>query len=281
MSSRFTLDIEGYYGNKITFIIPDNNPYLLSTLNSRLIWFYLKKVCAVLGDAEAGGRLNLQTIYIETLPIRNITFTTPQQELDAQLEEAKRRYDIYLAQPPQEDLKSIMSDTLKLVKELLAKQPEQADVIHDLLAYLAEQMLELNKVKRAKQKEFLSELVRTLKVKKDKDGREGIDALVGKQQLAEYAGDYRKEGDKPLSSDDLVALLRKNRARLGVSLDSPMRVAENWTYKDEVRRLYKESLAEVLPVKERLRRTDALIDQVVYRLYGLTDDEIKIVEGEN
>ncbi len=35
--------------------------------------------------------------------------------------------------------------------------------------------------------------------------------------------------------------------------------------------------------KERLQRqiaaTDAQIDQLVYELYGLTDDEIKIVEG--
>ena len=30
---------------------------------------------------------------------------------------------------------------------------------------------------------------------------------------------------------------------------------------------------------ERIARTDWLIDQIVYQLYGLTDDEIAIVEG--
>ena len=30
---------------------------------------------------------------------------------------------------------------------------------------------------------------------------------------------------------------------------------------------------------ERIARTDRLIDQIVYQLYGLTDDEIAIVEG--
>ena len=32
--------------------------------------------------------------------------------------------------------------------------------------------------------------------------------------------------------------------------------------------------------KEKPRRTDWLIDQIVYRLYGLTEEEVKIVEGK-
>jgi type II restriction/modification system DNA methylase subunit YeeA len=33
-------------------------------------------------------------------------------------------------------------------------------------------------------------------------------------------------------------------------------------------------------LKEKLRKTDWLIDQIVYKLYGLTEEEIKIVEGK-
>ncbi len=214
------------------------------------------------------------TQYVSETPIRRINFVTSDKDRAYYREKAASLYEYCLGKDDED-----YTCVLEFVQHHLTREPEESDVVHDLLAYLAEQMLELNKVKRAKQKEFLAALVRTLKVKKDKDGRVGIDALVGKQQLMEYAGDYRKEGDKPLSSDELIAILRKNRARLGVSLDIPMRVAENWTYENEVRRLHKESLAEVLPVKERLRRTDALIDAVVYRLYGLTEEEIGIVEG--
>jgi len=32
------------------------------------------------------------------------------------------------------------------------------------------------------------------------------------------------------------------------------------------------------PLKEKIKTTDNLIDQIVYRLYGLTDKEIEIVE---
>ena len=35
----------------------------------------------------------------------------------------------------------------------------------------------------------------------------------------------------------------------------------------------------LLPLKARLAATDRLIDQVVYRLYGLTEEEIAVVEG--
>ena len=48
---------------------------------------------------------------------------------------------------------------------------------------------------------------------------------------------------------------------------------------ERVRKEYEGSLERVLPLKERLARTDKLIDQVVYRLYGLTEEEIGVVEG--
>lgn len=34
------------------------------------------------------------------------------------------------------------------------------------------------------------------------------------------------------------------------------------------------------PLKARINATDELIDEIVYRLYGLTEEEIKVVKGE-
>ena len=48
--------------------------------------------------------------------------------------------------------------------------------------------------------------------------------------------------------------------------------------KGEIEAEYEQSLAVLLPIKRQLAATDALIDQVVYKLYGLTDEEIAIVE---
>jgi type II restriction/modification system DNA methylase subunit YeeA len=49
---------------------------------------------------------------------------------------------------------------------------------------------------------------------------------------------------------------------------------------DRLLKVYEESLQRVLPLKQQLAKTDRLIDAVVYRLYGLTEEEIKIVEGK-
>ena len=37
--------------------------------------------------------------------------------------------------------------------------------------------------------------------------------------------------------------------------------------------------AELEKVRQKMYLTDELIDQIVYRLYGLTEEEIAIVEG--
>ena len=38
------------------------------------------------------------------------------------------------------------------------------------------------------------------------------------------------------------------------------------------------SIQKLIPLKKKIEMTDHLIDQIVYKLYGLTEEEIKIVE---
>ena len=133
-------------------------------------------------------------------------------------------------------------------------------------------MIRLNKEKRALQREFLSWLAATLKILPDKEGRSGIDSLTGKARLSDYPGDYQK-GEPALPPADLLDILRKNKSRLAISLsDTPLL--------DRIQTTYEASLAQILPLKERLAKTDRLIDAVVYRLYGLTEEEIGVVEGK-
>ncbi|CAN5392020.1 hypothetical protein BH10ACI1_BH10ACI1_07090 [soil metagenome] len=71
--SRFTLSDETIYTNDKAFIIPGRDLFLLAFLNSKVAWFYLKHICSVLGDADKGGRLELRSIHVQTLPIPEIT----------------------------------------------------------------------------------------------------------------------------------------------------------------------------------------------------------------
>lgn len=70
--SRFTIDFEGIYVDMKGFVFPSDDFCLLSILNSSTVWWFLKKVCAVLGDPDSGGRLQLKRQYVELIPIPKI-----------------------------------------------------------------------------------------------------------------------------------------------------------------------------------------------------------------
>jgi len=42
---------------------------------------------------------------------------------------------------------------------------------------------------------------------------------------------------------------------------------------------FTKSMSILEPLKARIKATDELIDEIVYRLYGLTEEEIKVVKG--
>jgi hypothetical protein len=71
----------------------------------------------------------------------------------------------------------------------------------------------------------------------------------------------------------LLEILRKNRRKLGV--DPTTRAVQGL-----IDREFAASTAKLTPLKARIAATDRLIDLIVYALYGLTEEEIKIVEGD-
>jgi hypothetical protein len=143
---------------------------------------------------------------------------------------------------------------------------EQSDVVHDILAFLAEQMIELNKEKQKEIKGFLNWLETQLKIT---DG-EGIEGLTNKSKIKNYLGDYQK-GEMNLPFDEFWEILQKNKNKMVANLKSR-------EFYETIKKEYEKSLSKLLPLKEKLAKTDRLIDQIVYKLYGLTDEEIAIIE---
>jgi hypothetical protein len=168
-------------------------------------------------------------------------------------------------------------DTMRnFVDTHMQKDPPATDVIHDLLAYLGQQMIDLNKAKREKQQEFLDWLTQELQIQPvpDKKGKVGINALKYKDKLLNYPGDYQK-GEQALTEEELLAILQ-HKENQGCYSTLPRPLTKLLPF---VRERYMQSLHEVLPLKEKLYLTDWLIDQIVYRLYDLTEEEIAVVEG--
>ena len=146
---------------------------------------------------------------------------------------------------------------LAFVAEQLAAKPERADVVHDLLAFLAERMTALNRDKSAAAKQFLTDL---------KDFH-GIDAhaLTPKTKLDQFW---------KLEAAELFGHLKKNVKAL-----AGQNIRLNDTDEEKIRGRFQKSKEKLLPLETQIAFIDLLIDQVVYRLYDLTPEEIKLVEG--
>ena len=69
-----------------------------------------------------------------------------------------------------------------------------------------------------------------------------------------------------------MAALKKNSKKLVID---PARREPAQALRAE----FEGSLGKLGPLRERIRQTDELIDATVYRLYGLTEEDIGIVEG--
>ena len=77
-----------------------------------------------------------------------------------------------------------------------------------------------------------------------------------------------------LKFDELLAVLKKNKRKLKDY--DPARREPGETLRAE----FEGSVGKLLPLLERIKETDELIDQIVYKLYGLTEEKIGIVEGK-
>jgi hypothetical protein len=212
--------------------------YVLAIFNSLLANFAYRDFAQEQGRAFA----QVKTFNVKRLPIRRIEFTTPEKQKTALLEKAKRVYESGLASGRSDGLVAFATDQL-------AANPERADVVHDLLGFLGEQMMGLNREKRAAAKQFQNDL-------KDFDGIE-IRSLKPKTKLDEFW---------KLEVSEVFAHFRANNVRLKIP-DG-----------DAIRARFQNAKDLVLPMEAQIAFTDTLIDQIVYRLYGLTPEEIKAVE---
>ena len=201
--------------------------------------------------AIRGGYIEYRE-YLKYLPIRRISFTTPAPErarLGAELQQlyANDKHAEILAQVEA----CLPKDT---TGNFLAEQ-EQSDVVHDLLAFLAERMLEMNKQKQQEIKGFLGWLESYLGAK--------VEDLTPKTKIQSY---YDHD------FDDFYDILKKNKNRLSIN---PSSREKSELLKDE----FQKSVDKLGPLRETIKQTDRLIDKVVYELYGLTEEDILIVEG--
>jgi hypothetical protein len=87
-----------------------------------------------------------------------------------------------------------------------------------------------------------------------------------------HAQDRSSQGYYDHDYESFLAVLKKNGKKLQVD---PARREPAQALRAE----FEGSMGKLLPLRERIRQTDGQVDALVYELYGLTEEEIRIVEA--
>lgn len=117
-------------------------------------------------------------------------------------------------------------------------------------------MIDMSKKKNEEVKGFLKWLEREIKT--------DIENLKNKTVLKEF---HNYDFDKFLN------ILKEKPKNITLNL------SERETH-ERLEKHFDKSISILTPIKTKIKVTDTLIDEIVYMLYGLTEDEIKIVEGK-
>ena len=238
--------------------------YVLAILNSQLL-----SRCFV-ARSEIAKRDDFPQLDIATVrefPIRRISFTTLTEKRERLVGEGKE-----LAADTVNELVTnkrmgdrgfvysfaefVDSSLCRWLDARLTADPEQSDVVHDLLAHLAEQMITMNKEKQAETRGFLGWLA----------GYTGLpveDWTLKTSLKAYYQHDWM----------EMRRVLDRNRRKI-TKVNVKGREAS-----DLIRDEWEASVEKLRPLLARIKSTDRLIDLIVYRLYGLTEEEVAVVEG--
>jgi hypothetical protein len=202
-----------------------------------------------------GGYLQFQAPQLDVLPIRSVNCTTSEEERKLAVRQAIKLYEVYLNSQNYDKMLGFINSLLPLKGDGSPDtEHEKSDVVHDLLAFLAQEMSRLNKEKQAAIKAFLTWLEQEI-----------IKGLVEDQKNKTKIRNFH-EG----TLEDLLDTLKKNKV-----LPDPCPSQTRATILAE----FTTATNALTPVKARIAATDKLIDQIVYRLYGISDEEIDIVEG--
>jgi len=213
-------------------------------------------VLAILNSAVSEWRFRLtstnnhvNSYEVDGLPFPRFAFTTPAGERKRHGAKARQAYERGLSDGDDTAALTLVDEHLKAAR---------TDVVHDLLAFLAERMMALNQEKHEAARGFLTDL---------KDFH-GVDAhsLKPKTRLDEFW---------KLEATDVFAHLKAN-ARALAAQGVRLREADE----EKIRSRFLKAKDRIVSLEAALSFTDRLIDRIVYRLYDLTPDEIRIVEGE-
>ncbi len=218
--------------------LPENGyqlGYLLAILNSRFMSWYVHT--AIFNGAIR--TMHFMPGYADRIPISRIEFG----ERKTAVSHPKSLYQ-------QADYPAILHWT---AAELSA---DRNDTVHDLLVFLAEEMMRLNQEKQVEVNGFLDWLAEYTELPIDEWQLKTIARAYYEKEWAAFRRALKRNGKKIRAVDV--------NGRKALS---------------KIKNEHESSMSILAPLLADIHATDRLIDQIVYQLYGLTEAEIAIVEA--
>lgn len=268
-SNNFAFDKSGSYSNDKTFFIPTDNLYLLAILNSSTAFLFFRSILSTL----RGNFFEYRAQTLVQTPIRRINFTTPVKERALLTEQGVTLYQ-----------KNDEREILALIESCLVHQPEQGDVVHDLLVYLAEQMSELNRQRQEKFANFILDLQSVL-TDSDLQKMNRLWTPPATKAVVEDKATITKHAE----AEKILGRLVTQQLDLQEDIGRLYEEQWKWLLKHKLGnrsklienvRAYRAHQPAIAALDQSISRTDRLINEVVYRLYGLTPEEVGVVEDK-
>lgn len=207
--------------------------YLCALSNSSLLSLVYSEYFGAL--RMSGGYFQFQAPQLDVLPVRVINFTTSAKERGDQLEQVRVLYQAYLDDQDSDKILAFVTKLLLLKEDGTPDTDhEHSDVVHDLLAFLAEEMIRLNKEKQGKIKGFLSWLEKEI-----------IKGSVENQKNKSKIHDFHKG-----PFEELLDILKRNK-----TISDPYPPDK----RDMLAHVFSDALNAITPLKTDIEATDGLI----------------------
>ncbi|WP_418281895.1 Eco57I restriction-modification methylase domain-containing protein [Halorubrum sp. DTA98] len=303
---KFTTDSNGdhYFANTAYGLVPENNTvaerhFLLSVLNSSLTWFYIYYTSPIL----RGDFRRFMTSYLERVPIvaeRPSELKSEVDDIDRLVDENPANALAYLGSEMIEmtDRRASLNLSLRDYLGNYNKGPKLPDVglfqptSSNILDATAEdyEKLRVGEVKTERDAHHVT-VYATARYKPEDEGEFETDqwgyteteyseaftiADLSEEEatlVEEFVPVAVEEADGFADFRDTATKTNSPIDRIkAITLPNPDNI------EDDLRR-YIQTKERAAELDERIKKTDTLIDNIVYDLYDLTDKEIELVES--
>jgi len=228
--------------------------FLLAILNSQLMSFVYREYFGAL--TMQGGYAQFQAPQLRVLPVPKLSHNSFKAGSRDHLNGARER----LAQVERGADPEILSGLSRYFQSLLAEAKSPSACAYNLLLLLADRLIDLYGQRRHTVREFLDWICSPLGLSVDL-------ATVRNRTRVEKFSEHPRLGS-PEAAQELEAVLSGH----GFSRLSPKQLAA-------LREEYRRVAQELLSLQMTIREFETLVDGLVYRLYGLSADEIALVEN--